>query len=91
MDDRCPKTDMLKAQCGDSCCRPQTVRTMARVTRLPSKSKTFTALYWSTCPECGEKVEPGDVALYQDDDVVHEDCQTEIIPSDEPPNWSQFL
>lgn len=34
----------------------------------------FTAQYYSTCSECGEKVEPGDPARMTDDGAVHEDC-----------------
>lgn len=34
----------------------------------------FIARYRSTCQECGGDVNPGDRAVYVDDEVVHEDC-----------------
>ena len=39
-------------------------------------AKPFIAQYFSTCEVCGEKVEPGDEAIYNaDDQVVHyPDC-----------------
>ena len=39
--------------------------------------RTFTAMYYSDCNECLEKIEPGDTAAYVDDQVVCEDCAEE--------------
>ena len=37
--------------------------------------RPWQAQYYSTCPACGEKVEPGDEAVFNDNDqVVHVEC-----------------
>lgn len=89
MDDRCIKTDMLRSECDH--CRPAP----ARVRRPPTKGNVFAAKYYGPCAgDCGEKIEPGDSVLYEDGDLVHEDCQTEILTDPDPsgpPTWSTFL
>lgn len=88
MGQRCTKTDMLKSEC-EHCRRPPARRPP------PTKGNVFSAKYYGPCAaECGQKIEPGDSVLYEDGDLVHEDCQTEILTDPEPsgpPTWSTFL
>lgn len=34
----------------------------------------FEARYPGRCPQCGERIEPGDEVTYNDDEVVHAEC-----------------
>lgn len=39
---------------------------------------SFEAQYFSRCPECLERIEPGDEVVYNSgDEVVHVDCDDE--------------
>jgi hypothetical protein len=35
---------------------------------------TFTAMYKGVCPGCGDAIEPGEEAAYDEGVVVHADC-----------------
>lgn len=37
-------------------------------------SKTFLAMYPGVCDACGFDFAPGDSVLYDDDDLIHEEC-----------------
>ncbi len=37
-------------------------------------SRPFIAAFHGTCAACGEPIDPGDEVLYEDDDLIHEDC-----------------
>lgn len=34
----------------------------------------FEARYYGTCYGCDEKIEPGQMVVYEDDELVHEAC-----------------
>lgn len=42
-------------------------------------SRVFTAAFPGTCEECGCEIEPGDDVQYVDDELVHEDCNPELL------------
>jgi len=43
----------------------------------PDRSRTFAALYESVCESCGLDIEPDDIVLFEDDELIHEDCASE--------------
>lgn len=44
-----------------------------------TNSRVFTALYPGTCGECEEEIAPGDEVRFVDDELVHEDCNPELL------------
>ena len=44
-------------------------------------SRDFTAQYFGQCPDCDEKIEPGQLVRYADDELVHTYCA--ITPTTE--------
>lgn len=40
-------------------------------------SKVFSAMFPGVCAECGDEIEPGDDVQFVEDELVHEDCNTE--------------
>lgn len=78
--ERCDRTDLLVSDC-DHCRRPKSPP--APVTPGLEEldfgdqgdvGPVFTARYYSDCPECGNKVEPGDQARMVDGEATHEEC-----------------
>lgn len=41
-------------------------------------SRVFEARYPGTCGECGDDIDPGDEVCYEDDELIHADCSTEL-------------
>lgn len=44
---------------------------------------TFEARYPGVCPNCEERIKPGDPIVDSEDGYVHDDCQT-VLPSKSP-------
>ena len=79
--DRCHQTDLLVAECAH--CRlapaPTPALDMEGMEDLDlgdaaDVGPVFTASYYSTCPECQNRVEPGDQARMVDGEATHEEC-----------------
>lgn len=40
----------------------------------------FEARYWGQCIVCDERIEPGDMLVYEADDAIHENCADQCAP-----------
>jgi hypothetical protein len=42
-------------------------------------SRVFTAAFPGLCDACGDEIEPGDEVQYVDDELIHADCNPEVL------------
>lgn len=54
-------------------------------------SRPFEARYHTTCAGCEEKISPGDLVKFVDDEVVHEDCEPREERPAKPPCPACFM
>lgn len=74
MSDRCIKTDLLVAQCGDTCCRPDLNQRTGRADKANIKA-TFTARHHSACDNCDGRIKPDELmGLDDNEDRYCERC-----------------
>lgn len=45
---------------------------------------SFEAKYHGRCSDCGERIEPGERVRYEDDELVHDECDGDLSVEDRP-------